>query len=206
LSDNKDMVNHAVRFYKKHFGKGPRSDLKLGDEFWGEEEKVSKEENEMLEAEFSEEEILLAIKGSYAKRAPSPDGFSFLFYQKLWAIIKKDLMAVVRGFEKGKVNVSKLNFAKIILIPKENGANTLKKFRPISLINCSFKIFAKALNNRLENICDRLLTPNQMTFVRGRYILESVVSAHEILHDAIKNKEKGLVLKLDYEKAYDRVD
>jgi hypothetical protein len=38
-----------------------------------------------------------------------------------------------------------------------------------------------------------------------RYILESVVSTHEILHDAIK-MEKGLVLKLDNEKDYDRVN
>jgi hypothetical protein len=52
-------------------------------------------------------------------------------------------MAVVKGFKKGEVNLARLNFAKIIHIPKEEGANTLKKFRPISLINCSFKIFAK---------------------------------------------------------------
>jgi hypothetical protein len=109
-------------------------------------------------------------------------------------------MAVVKGFKKGEVNLARLNFAKIIHIPKEEGANTLKKFRPISLINCSFKIFAKALNNRLERVCDKLLAPNQIAFVRGRYILQSVVSTHEILHDSIKSKEKGLVLKLDYEK------
>jgi hypothetical protein len=115
-------------------------------------------------------------------------------------------MAVVRGFEKGEINLARLNYDWIILIPKEEGANTLKKFRPISLINCSFKIFAKALNSRLERICDRLFAPNQTSFVRGRYILESVVSAHETIHDAMKNKEKGLVLKLDYEKAYDRVN
>jgi hypothetical protein len=160
----------------------------------------------MLEAEFLEEEILQAIKGSYAEGAPGPDGFSFLFYQKIWAIIKGDLMAVVKGFEKGEVNLARLNFARIILIPKEEGANSLKKFRPISLINYSFKIFAKALNNRLERTYDRLLAPNQTAFVRGRYILESVVSTHEILHDSIKNTEKGLILKLDYEKTYDRVD
>jgi hypothetical protein len=94
----------------------------------------------------------------------------------------------------------------IILIPKEEEAKTLKKFRPISLINCSFKIFVKALNTRLEKNCDRLLAPSQSAFVKGRYILESVVSTHEIVHEAAKKNHKGIVLKLDYEKTYDRVD
>jgi hypothetical protein len=44
-------------------------------------------------------------------------------------------MALVRGFERGKINIARLNFAMIILIPKEEKARTLKKFRPISLIN-----------------------------------------------------------------------
>jgi hypothetical protein len=115
-------------------------------------------------------------------------------------------MAVVRGFKKGEVNIARINYAMIILIPKEEEANDLKKFRPISLINCSFKIVAKALNNRLEAICDRLLASNQTAFIKGRYILESVVAAHEIIHDSAKNGLKGIILKLDYEKAYDRVD
>jgi hypothetical protein len=33
-----------------------------------------------------------------------------------------------------------------------------------------------------------------------------VVSVHEIIHRAIKKRENGVVLKLDYEKAYDRVN
>jgi hypothetical protein len=119
---------------------------------------------------------------SYVEGAPGLDGFSFIFYQKFWTVIKDDLMVVVRGSEKGEINLARLNYVRIILIPKEEGANTLKKFRPISLINYSFKIFAKALNSRLERLCARLLAPNQTTFVRGRYILESVVSAHETIH------------------------
>jgi hypothetical protein len=115
-------------------------------------------------------------------------------------------MALIRKLERGELEVARLNYANIILLPKEDGARTLKKFRPISLINCSFKIFAKALNNRLERVCDRLLTPYQTTFMKGRFILYSVVAAHELIHHSVKEKEKGLVLKLDYEKAYDRVD
>jgi hypothetical protein len=115
-------------------------------------------------------------------------------------------MDLVKSFEEGELNIARLNYVMIVLIPKEEGAKTLKKFRPISLINCSFKIFTKALNNRIEKICDRLLPPNQTTFVKGRFILESVVSTHEIIHWAARNKEKCLVLKLDYEKAYERVN
>jgi hypothetical protein len=87
----------------------------------------------------------------------------------------------------GGVNITRINYAMIILIPKEEEARILKKFRPISLINCSFKIFAKALNNRLEAICERLLAPNQTAFINGRYILESVMVSHEIIHDTVKN-------------------
>jgi hypothetical protein len=154
--------------------------------FWEVEEKVTSEENQILEAQFSIEEIKEAIDSSYAEGAPGPDGFSFMFYQKFWPIIKDDFMAIVREFEAGRANMARLNYAMIILIPKEDGAKTLRKFRPISLINCSFKLFAKALNSRLEKICNRLLAPNQTAFVKGRYILESVVSSHEIIHGAVR--------------------
>jgi hypothetical protein len=40
-------------------------------------------------------------------------------------------------------------------------------------------------------ICDRLLAPNQTAFMRGRYILESVVSAHEIIHEVVKGGKRS---------------
>jgi hypothetical protein len=207
ISQNtKSMINHAVQFYKTLLGKEQRENINIDCDFWEEADKVTQEENELLEASLTEEEIKKAIDGSYAEGAPDPDGFSFLFYQKFWPLIKADFMAMIRGFEKGEINITRLNYAMIILLPKYDEARSLKKFRPISLINCSFKIFAKALNNRLEMISDRLLAPNQIAFVKGRYILESVVSTHEIIHEAVKSGQKRIVLKLDYEKAYDRVD
>jgi hypothetical protein len=81
-----------------------------------------------------------------------------------------------------------------------------KIFRPISLLNCRFKIFGKLLSIRLERICCRLIAKEQNTFIRGRHILQSVVIAHEMVHNLHMSKEPGVIVKLDYEKAYDRVN
>ena len=82
----------------------------------------------------------------------------------------------------------------------------MKKFRPITLINCIFKVFAKVLTNRLAMLMNTLTSSNQSAFIKGRFILESVVTAHEVLHSTAKSGNPGLVLKLDYEKAFDKVN
>jgi hypothetical protein len=92
------------------------------------------------------------------------------------------------------------------LIPKEDDAKEMKKFRPISLLNCVFKIFTKVIKNRFSLLIDRLISQQQSAFIKGRFILESVVSAHEIIHEVHRKKDKGLVFKIDYEKAYDRIN
>jgi hypothetical protein len=82
----------------------------------------------------------------------------------------------------------------------------MKNFRHISLANCSFIFFSKVLAIRLWEIADRVVLNNRSAFIRGRYILESVVVAHEIVHSVKRDKAQGIILKLDYEKAYDRVN
>jgi hypothetical protein len=47
---------------------------------------------------------------------------------------------------------------------------------------------------------------NHYAFIKGGFILESVVSAHEIVHSVKQSSSSGVVLKLDYEKAFDTVD
>jgi hypothetical protein len=54
-------------------------------------------------------------------------------------------------------------------------------------------------------VVKKIIDRNQSSFVKGRNILEGVVVLHEVLHELIISKEKGLILKLDFEKAYDRV-
>jgi uncharacterized glyoxalase superfamily protein PhnB len=80
ITDNEGMIRHALEFYKKLFGEENRQNIKIDEAFWDEAKKVTPEENNILESEFSEEEVKRAIDESYAEGAPGSDGFSFLFY------------------------------------------------------------------------------------------------------------------------------
>jgi hypothetical protein len=53
---------------------------------------------------------------------------------------------------------------------------------------------------------DKLISSCQTAFIKGRNIMDGVMSLHEILHEAKRKKQQGIVLKLDFEKAYDKVD
>lgn len=152
---------------------------------------MTPEENLILTAPFTEEEIKEAVFGSYAEGAPGPDGLSFIFYQKFWYLIKDDLIAMFNDFYKDDLDLERLNFALVTLIPKVGDANNMKQFRPISLLNCSFKIFSKLLTNRLGPISERLVNKSQSTFIKGRYILESVVVAHELVHNLYKSGKRS---------------
>jgi len=108
-------------------------------------------------------------------------------------------------FFKGDLDLSRLNFSLVTLIPKVGDATNMKQFRPISLLNCSFKIFSKLLTIRLGPISQRIVNNSQSAFIKGKYILESVVVAHELVHSLNKSGEQGVILKLYFEKAYDMV-
>ena len=101
---------------------------------------------------------------------------------------------------------SLLNYDAISLIPKVNGTDNIKLFRPITLINVPFKICAKAYATRLAPITQQVISKSQTGFLEDRNILEGTIALLEIVHELKHSKGKGLLLKLDFEKAYDRVN
>jgi hypothetical protein len=64
---------------------------------------LSVEENEMLTADFTEEEVLEAISEMEHNKAPKPDGFPTEFYKFFWDIIKIDLMNLFVQLKQGNL-------------------------------------------------------------------------------------------------------
>jgi hypothetical protein len=137
--------------------------------------------------------------------SPGPDGLPVGFYREFWQEIKLIVLEMFQDLYRGELNLSRLNFGMISLIPKIKEANTIKQYRPICLLNVDYKWFSKVFTLRLTPFADKVISENQIAFIPGRYILEGVIILHETLHELRVKKMQGVILKLDFEKAYDKV-
>lgn len=101
-----------------------------------------------------------------------------------------------------------LNETLITLIPKCQGANYLGAFRPINLCNTIYKVVTKINVMRLRPLLPSLISPLQCTFVLGRMELDNMIIAQELIHTiSLKKGKVGyMALKIDLEKAYDRLE
>lgn len=80
----------------------------------------------------------------------------------------------------------------------------LNGYRPISLVGSMYKIVAKLLARRLRMVLGGVIDQRQSTFLEGRNLIHSAMIANEVVDDAKRRKNKCLVFKVDYEKAYDQ--
>ncbi|GJV28938.1 putative RNA-directed DNA polymerase, eukaryota, reverse transcriptase zinc-binding domain protein, partial [Tanacetum coccineum] len=123
------------------------------------------QERYALEDNVSNEEIKAAVWDCGSQKAPGPDGFTFLFIKSYWELFKPDVEAAVRYFFDHFAMPKGANSSFITLIPKVANPIHIKDFCPISLIGVHYKIIAKILANRLVKVVDKVVSPEQSTFI-----------------------------------------
>lgn len=131
---------------------------------------------------FTCSEIHDVVKCMGSLKAPGPDGFQALFYQKNWNLVASSVFKLVLDVLAGKGIPPSLNNTFIALIPKVNVPESPKQFRPIGLCNVTYKIITKVIVNRLKVVLPKLISPTQASYVPGRQITDNIVIFQEVLH------------------------
>ncbi|GKA38747.1 RNA-directed DNA polymerase, eukaryota [Tanacetum coccineum] len=90
-------------------------------------------------------------------------------------------------------------------LTKSQGAKQVKDFRPISLIGSLYKIITKILANHLAIVMGDLVNEVQSAFIANRQILDGPFILNEIIRWSKAKKKQTMIVKVDFEKAFDSV-
>ena len=153
-------------------------------------------------------EIVHALKGMANNKSPGSDGLTVEFYRTFLPQLKDILYKLYLEIENREEMSHSMKIGVITLIYKKRGdKRSLKNWRPISLLNVDYKIIARIMSNRLKHVhvLPNIVSENQTCCIVGRDIVDTLASIRDIIDLVEMEKMEGYILKIDQEKAFDRV-
>jgi hypothetical protein len=135
---------------------------------------------ESLRAPIGLEELTKAVHSMAKMKAPGPNGIIMEFYQSLWSVMGWDYWQMVQEAICNESFPSGVTEGVISLLYKGGTRNTLNSWRPITLLNTSYKVFAKTLQLQLQPILMEI-SSDQSAFLPLRFILDNIFLTNEII-------------------------
>ena len=166
--------------------------------------KLSNEEAQSLEGEINYSEALEFLKNMKNDKSPGSDGFTAEFLKLFWTDLHCFIIRSI-NYSYGIIEMSNTQkLGLITCIPKPNKPkHFLKNWRPITLLNCIYKIASGCIANRIKKVLDKIIAKDQTGFIKGRYIGENIRLIYDIMHYTEKLNIPGMLLLIDFEKAFD---
>ena len=141
------------------------------------------------------------------EKTPGSDGIPAKFYKIFWDDIFEHLVTSINhAYQKEQFSVTQRRGIIKLIPKKDTEPYVIKNWRPITLLNCDYKIAAKALANRLKKVLPKLVNSDQTGVMKDRFIGENIRLIDGVINFSEVENIPGLLLFLDFEKAFDTVE
>ncbi len=172
-----------------------------------EEKKVNEQESVNLERPLGMEELDEVVKNLNQSSSPGVDGYRGSWVKTFWTSLRVPLFNSFQyAFESGLLSPTQ-RFGTIILIPKGKNLDltSLGSWRPITLLSIFYKILSFAITSRIKTPLGRIIGQHQKDYLGGRFLGDVVKSTYDILLESRVRGVEGLILLVDFSKAFDSV-
>lgn len=168
---------------------------------------IDPEQVSELEEPFTAEEIILALRSMQSRKCPGPDGFPVEFYKAFSEKLTPLLLNMYNeSFESGLLPITLRQASISLILKKDKDPLQCGSYRPISLLGNYVKLLAKVLARRLEATLPSIISIDQTGFIRNRSSYYNIRRLFNVLYNPSSSKVPELILSLDAEKAFDRVE
>ena len=208
ITDQNEIIGRLVEYYRAMFKERPNKELETEDILKDIDVKqISDNEKTDLESVISLEEYESALKRMPKNKSPGSDGFSVEFFQHFWNDLKIFFVQMVNeSIEAGTLPMT-LREGILTLLPKPNRPRSeIKSYRPITLLNVSYKIIASAIANRIKQVLPTVIDRDQTGFMKDRFIGDNTRLTYDLIQELKKEDRRALFLSLDIEDAFNAVD
>ncbi len=209
ITSQEDLAHYVRSFYERLYtskADAPGT-LEAREDCWeNTPSRVSNSDNDELTKNMTLKEIKEAIASMPKGKAPGIDGIPTEFFQDLVEEISPTLLQAFSAMLRRGETSEWTNKGLIILIPKSDNHAKIGNWRPITLLGSLYKILAKILAKRLQDLLPNVIRPSQTSFVAGQSILDNTFLAQEAQEWAKESNQDLVLLLLDFEKAFDRIE
>jgi hypothetical protein len=177
-----------------------------GQPDWVQNRKLTMEEKLELERGIDMGELVESLNDSNFGSTSGWDGISFTVIKKYWALIGPVMLRMANEtFERGELT-EKFKMGLIKLIPKKGDANKVEDWRPITLLNCGYKIISGVVAKRLEKYLPKIIGRAQKDFLKTKYIHTCAMNIMNCISQSWESEEAMGVLCVDFSKAFDSIE
>ena len=104
--------------------------------------------------------------------------------------------------EQGMLSVSQRKGVILLLHKKNKDPESVKNWRPFSLVNVNYKIMTKSLSKRMEKVIERTIRPNQSGFIKERFRRGSIRLLEDLIECMERKSKLELIPQVSFEKAF----
>ncbi|KAI5751055.1 hypothetical protein M8J77_003777 [Diaphorina citri] len=155
---------------------------------------------------FSEDSVYKALSKLSGRAASGVDEISSFYIKKCSLHLSKPLTLLFnRSLQSGEFP-DRWKVALIKPIYKSGSKNSIKNYRPVSIISIIPKLFEKLVYDRINVILNPLIIDKQFGFMKQRSTVTNLTSFHHFVTNALHTGCQVDCVYTDFSRAFDRVN